>query len=413
MKNDAVIRKLLNAGIRGLSLTSKLILTLYMGRYLGLADLGIYGLVFAAVTISTAILGVRLDYVVARELVGASRLETTRKIRDQIAFYGINYSLYALVALCAYFAKAASAEILSAIFIISIFGNFSGAMATNLVALGSPLFSNFLFFVRSGLWSLIIVGLGLFLPSYRNVETILLFWAMGEVLSVIVNAWAWRRLPWGEASLVPIDWAKIFSAMRTCLPTWLGTIGAIFALSVDRFVVSHFLDIEKVGIITFYGSFSTALLSLVQSGFFAFSYPRMISHFRERNYFSFVAEIKKTGKEAALFVVLAGIGLGFIIPWMGPLLNKPELMEESATLWLMIFAIWLRTNADTFYYALYAMEKDKPLWLGSLLFLVPSVGCNLLFVPYLGLEGTGYSAIVACLFLLLWRVWHFKRHFGK
>jgi len=404
MGSNCYAKRILNVGLRGLSLASKLVLTFYMGKYLGLADLGLYGLVFAVVTISSAALGMRLDYAMARNLVGASEVQTTHLILDQVIFYTLNYGLYALLMAVAYVLDVASGGLLVIIFIISIFENLSGAFTTNLIAMGSPLLSTTLFFVRSGLWSLIVVALGLIFPAWRSVNIVLAFWAGGEVLAVVLNAWVWRRLPWRAAWALPIDWQKMMASAMLCFPMWLGTIGGILALSVDRFVVSYFLDLEKVGVITFYGSFATALLSMVQSGFFAFAYPRMIHAYRKQDRESFVHETRKTGWEAALFVALTGVALGGVIPLIAPYLNKPEFAAESYTLWLLIIAVWLRTNADTLYYVLYAQQQDKPLWLGAILCLAPAAGCNVIFVPWAGLPGVGYSAILTCLFLLLWRL---------
>jgi O-antigen/teichoic acid export membrane protein len=84
------------------------------------------------------------------------------------------------------------------------------------------------------------------------------------------------------------------------------------------------------------------------------------------------------------------------------LFGKPELAVESYTFWLILVAVWIRGNADTFYYVLYARGQDKPLWLGDTLYLLPVTAANLALVPWLGLSGVGYSAIIGASFLLLW-----------
>ena len=53
----------LNALLRMLPLAAKLLLTLYMGRYLSLADMGVWGLVVGAVTVIKVVLGQGFDYV--------------------------------------------------------------------------------------------------------------------------------------------------------------------------------------------------------------------------------------------------------------------------------------------------------------------------------------------------------------
>lgn len=399
-----MVKQMTNVALRVASLAAKLALTLYMGRYLGLSDLGVYGLVFAAVTILSSVLGARLDYAVARELVGANQRDTLRLIRDQVAFLGVNYLLFAVVMLVGYALGVASGKLLLIVFVITVFDSLTGALNTNLVAMGSPLFSTALFFMRAGLWCLLAVALGLVWPIFRSVEVILAFWAAGEVLALLVNLWVWRNYPWHEVMKTPVDWGKLWRGVKLCFPMWVGTIGAMMALSVDRFVVSYYLDMEEVGIITFYSSFAVALLSLVQSGFFAFSYPRLIDHYRQGNSQAFWQETKQTGWQVAVFVLFLACTIGIVIPLLAPLFGKPRLATESLTLWLLLAGIWIRANADTFYYVLYARNQDRPLWLGSALFLIPATLGNLVLVPWLGLPGTGVSSILACLFLLLWRL---------
>lgn len=405
-----MVKQMTNVALRVASLAAKLVLTLYMGRYLGLSELGVYGLVFAAVTIMSGVLGSRLDYVVARDLVGASERETLHIIRDQVAFLSVNYLLFALVMLGCYAFGLASGKVLLIVFIITVFDNLTGALTTNLIAMGSPLFSTALFFMRAGLWCLIAVTMGLVWPIFRTVEFILALWAAGEVMALAVNLWVWRKYPWAEVIRTPVDWAKLWHGVKLCFPMWLGTLGAMLALSVDRFVVSYFLDLEQVGVITFYSSFAIALLSLVQSGFFSFSYPRLIDHHRTGNTQAFWEETKRTGWQVAVFVFILACMIGVAIPLLAPLFGKPRLAAEALTLWLMLAGIWIRANADTFYYVLYARKQDRPLWMGSVLFLIPATLGNLVLVPWIGLPGTGVSSILACIFLLLWRL---KYVFGK
>jgi hypothetical protein len=84
--------RLLNTLLRLTTLSAKLGLTLYMGLYLSLPDIGTYGLVFAAVMILTAVLGFRFDYIVSRDLVRTTPIAAVTKMRDQMLFYIMNFS---------------------------------------------------------------------------------------------------------------------------------------------------------------------------------------------------------------------------------------------------------------------------------------------------------------------------------
>ena len=409
MLEKQLLKQTANVSLRLASLGAKLLLTLYMGRFLGLSDLGVYGLVFSAVTIASGALGFRYDYVVARELVGADRVMAFSLVKDQIAFLIVNYVIFGFLIYGAHLLGLLGGKIALTLFVIAVFDNLSGAMTTNLIAMGSPLVSTALFFLRAGLWCLVAIFLGLLWPVLRSVDLILALWAAGEVMAVGLNFWIWRKQPWAEVLATPVDWPNVMRSIRRCFPIWLGTIGAMLAISVDRFVVSAYLDLEQVGVLTFYSSFAIAILSLVQSGFFAFSYPRLIACHQAGDTESFWRETRKTGWQVAGFVMLFGCFVGFAIPFSSPLFNKPELAVYAPTLWLLLIGIWIRANADTFYYVLYARRQDRALWLGSLLFLIPAVVGNLALVPWIGLEGVGYSSILACSFLLVWRLWHVFR----
>ena len=391
-----------NVLLRVSSLAAKLLLTLYMGRYLGLSELGVYGLVFSAVMIATGVLGSRLDYVVTRDLVSASPVDAARRMRDQTVFYAIHYVLFALVMLAAWGLSIAPPLMLLSVFVITVLEHLANSFTTNLVSLGHPVLSTFLFFVRAGLWCVVVVLLGLLFPVTRTVESVMIGWAFGGGLGVLMGAWVLRKKPWKEALQLPVDWAWIKKAVMKSFPIWIGTIGAMMASGVDRFVVSYYLDMESVGIITFYGSFAAALLSLVHSGFFSFSYPRLIAFHQSGEGAAFWSELRQTGLQVAAFVFLASAALGVVLPYAAYYLDKPELAAQAYTLWLILGAVWIRANADTFYFALYAQHRDRPLWLGDLIYLLLlGLGCVVL-VPVAGLPGAGYSAIIASALLCGW-----------
>jgi len=402
MISRLALHKSFTVFLRVSSLAAKMLLTLYMGRYLGLSDLGVYGLVFGSVMIATGVLGARLDYVVGRDLIGSSPLHQIQLMRDQIVFCLLNYVVFGLVLLALFFMDIAPAFILLSIFFISIFENLSHTLTTNMVALDRPVLSTFLFFVRAGLWCIVVAAVGLLFPETRTVNAVLIAWTFGGALGALAGLWVLRGMPWIAVLRIPIDWSWIKTGLIKSFPVWMGTIGGMTALSLDRFVVSYFLDLESVGVITFYGSFAFALLSLVHSGFFNFSYPQMIKHHQGGLTDMFWIEARQTGLQVAAFVAVAAIALGVLLPYSAPFFNKPELVAESRTFWLMLAGVWIRANADTFYFVLYAKHKDKPLWLGNLLYLMPVSLGNIIFVPLFGLEGVGITNILSSAMLLVW-----------
>src|SRR5690242_841565 len=70
--------------LRLMSLVGKLALSLYMGRYFALTELGLYGLAFGAVMLAIVLFGFRVDYIVAREILGMGE-DKQRRIGSEVA----------------------------------------------------------------------------------------------------------------------------------------------------------------------------------------------------------------------------------------------------------------------------------------------------------------------------------------
>jgi O-antigen/teichoic acid export membrane protein len=405
--------RLLNAALRMTSLVAKLGLTLYMGRYLSLADLGVYGLVAGTVVILMDMLGVRLDYVVSHELVGAEPANALSKMRDQAVFYGLNYLVLAVImaALVMVGAFGVGTKIMCAIFVLSVLESCANMTYLNIIAMGKPLAANILFFIRSGLWVLPVVALGLLTPLVRTSNAVFVFWALGGGASLAATLWVWRFLPWHNALRTPVDWKWIKKNVRRCFFIWLGTVGNTAGFYVGRFVVAHNLGLDLAGVATFYSSFTAALYALVQSGIFAFSYPRLIALHKKKDTKGFRTEAKSIAWHAAILAGIVAIVLGVVVPYLGEFFRRPLLVDQAPTFWLMLFGMWIGVSGGTLYYILFARHQDFAIWCGDLLYLTTSIAGNAILVPLIGFKGVGYSTIIWSVFLVLWRGWHVR--YGK
>jgi O-antigen/teichoic acid export membrane protein len=148
----------------------------------------------------------------------------------------------------------------------------------------------------------------------------------------------------------------------------------------------------------------------MQSGVMAFASPRMIKHHRDGNVQDFHHEARQTSRQIALGAGMVALGLGIAVPLIGTLFGRPALVANTGTFWLMLLATWMRANSETFSNILAARHQDRAVWMGNLLFLIPALSGNLVFVPLLGFKGVGLSAIVASAFILFWRWKHIRSY---
>jgi O-antigen/teichoic acid export membrane protein len=378
-----------------------------MGKYFRLEDIGIYGLIFGVIMMGVAFLGFRMDYVVSRNLVTAGPLDALSRMRDQSIFYFMNYAVAIIIGI--FFAvvvkSGLSPKFVAYSIVLLILESYGNLCYNNMNSLSRPMTASVLFFIRSSLWIAPLIGIWVFLPSLRSVDTILISWTVGAAISVVANLVLLKNLPWAELSKVPIDWPRIVSDVGKSVPIWVGALGLSAGAYIDRFVGAHFLGLKEAGIAAFYFSFTYSLLTLIQSGVLTIAYPKLIRFNSEGNVSAFWQESREVGISVAAFAAVISIGIGAAVPMLGHFIGRHELVSEAPTLWLMLVGIFIRSIAETLYYVLFARHQDRPIWLGNLLFLIPAFGFNLIFVPRLGIIGIGFGSILASILLLLWRAW--------
>lgn len=406
-----MIHRLFNTGLRLASLGLKLILTLYMGKYLGLAEIGTYGLVSAFVMISMTFVGMRLDYVVTREIVGADPVETTTKIRDEAAFLLMNYVLLGVVVLGLYISPYDSFDdkILLYTFALSVLESFVAIVSGNLVPMGRPILSTALFFIRSASWVPIVVVVGFLYPEYRTAEFIFACWLGGIVLNVIINALVWKGLPWKDVFAKPVDKKWLIVSLKCCFFIWLGSVASSCSANIDRFVTEFYLGREAVGVVSFYASFVASVSALMASGVFTFSYPVLIRLYKEKKRAEFWEETKKATTHATLFAALICAAMGLIIPYFGVLVDRPELSDYAPVFWMLLFSVWIKTATEILYYVQYAWGEDRILWQTNFAYLGLTLLTNIIFIHFYGMMGIGYAAIITAIFLCFWRIYWVKR----
>ena len=354
-----------------------------------------------------AALGIRFDFVVSRELVGASPAIALAKMRDQAAFYVLNYLVLAVIMaiLVVTNVTGVNRDILVAIFALSVLENLANAKLPQHQFDGASAHRQYAVLHTLG-------ALGFpgrrprpLEPAIPHLEYRLLMLGRRRIPQPPRHPLGMAQYAVAKVAKIPINWGWVREGVSRCFFIWLGSMGTSMGFYVDRFVVADKLGLDLAGVATFYSSFTMTLFTLVYSGVLSFAYPRLIALYNKKDHKGFWREARNTAWHVSLFAGVFAIGLGFAIPILGHLLHRPALVNAAPTLWLMLFGMWRRENAETLYFILFARHQDRAIWLGDLLYLIPAFGCNAVFVPMFGFNGIGCSAIVSAVFILCWRGW--------
>jgi O-antigen/teichoic acid export membrane protein len=385
------------------SLAGKFGLSIYMARYLSLDDLGLYGLVFSVSMVAVTFYGGRIDYDLARQIVTMNKQESYCLLRDQSVFFTVNYMLTVPLLVLGQDLFRGSFALLSLTSLICWLESYSNFLFVNTNFLGKPILANVAFFVRSGLWSIVVIVAGMALPSVRTLWFVLVFWVAGTGLSIVLNLWFLDVQYWPGTRSAAIDWGRIRVALRRSLPIWIGSIGLVGGSYLDRFVLDAFLNLKAVGLATFYTSFAGAVVTLMSSSILNVVAPTLVSNAERGHVSAYNQELRRARfSVAALGGVLCG-AISISIPYLASAMHKPEIGENVLALWLLMAATLVRLMAETAFFGLYSRHKDREIWIGNVIFLFASLLLNLMLVPLLGLKGLGLSSIVASVILLALR----------
>jgi O-antigen/teichoic acid export membrane protein len=400
--------------LRLMSLGGKLALSLFMGKFFTLSELGIYGLAFGAVMLAVVAFGFRVDYVVAREILGMAG-ERRRQVGAEVALL---YLVSALVAaplslwLLHSFGLTDDWRLLALIYLVCVVEAYSNFLYTVTISLKRPALANALFFIRSGLWCLPVMVLAYIWPEYRTVGFVFAWWLAGTSASVFLNLWFLRADLIAPLRAAHLRWGDIRHFITASVMIWLGSVAVTMGGYLDRFVLARYLTLDDVGVATFYTSFTIAALSLVQSATTTVTLPAMIEHFDGGRGNAFAAEVRRTLKLALAISGAIVAGLAIAMPLMAQVLGKTQLSAAYPAFCLLLLATLIRVQAETLYYAIYVERKHRAVWTGNLLFFAASFVFNMLLIPRLGLNGLGLAAVLAALTVLAFRAAAYRRKTG-
>jgi len=401
LKRPAVAGAALVLILRGLTLASRFLLSLLLARMLSPAEMGEYGLLTAA--LAFALLGIGLEFYsyTLREMVPATPAGRTRIIADQITLGAIAFAilggLLLVAVLCGLFPPR-----LAPWFLLILITEHVSLEATRILIITWHSVRAYIgVFLRGGIWVYAMAVLMFTTPSSRTLETVLIWWAAGGVLSIAFSALSMLDLPWRELKGYRPEWRTILGGLRIARPFLLTAGGALVISYVDRFIIDSLVGREALGIYTFYSTISIGMLSLGASVSHQFL-PKVIA-----GYAAGVEAYRSTLR--SFFWSLLALGLGTTIfsgLLMGPMLNLLDLTAYAAHVWVfyaMLPGVFLRILADVPSYALYAARADNELLLCNLGAALISTLLNVALIPTVGIYGaaiTGGIASGALLFSL-------------
>lgn len=387
-------------GIRGAGLVAKFLLVLCLVRYFQPSELGLYGIVAAMVAYALFFLGMEFYNYTSRTLVGASPRDQVIIIRDQFILYALTFCALSPLFYLLFYHHVLPYSICFLFFILVIAEHVSNELMRVLIVLSRPYLANVVFFLRQGLWIIVLLPLFYFVPASREFSAVFIAWIAGALLSIVVAGVGLYQLPWRCMWQAPIQWLRLMHGLNVSRPFMISAFCALSMLYIERFFVNYYCGLDAVGIYTFYAGLSLTLHNLVNTGVSKMRLAHLLAAWKQHDMPQFQHESVRMLKDTTLFVlVFAALSVCLIYPFIN-LIGKSVYLSQVPIFYCLLFGAACRSIADVPLYTLYAQHNDRLLLsINFAAFCIMILG-NALLVPRFGLMGAACSSAAASLALV-------------
>lgn len=353
--------RLLNIGLHGATLGTRFLFVFFLAKYLDPASVGYYGLFTATVGYSLYFVGLDYYTYVTREILKTPNERRGQLLRGQATLSALLYLVFLPVAFlvllqCAGWPKT----LLWWFFPVLVLEHFNQEMSRLLIALSEQITASIVLFIRQGSWALGIVALMAWKQSSRQLHAVMALWAVAGVAAALVAVWKLRKLNMGGWRL-PLDWDWIKKGIAVSTAFLLATLASRGMQTFDRYWLEALGGIEIVGAYVLFFGVAGTLLTFLDAGIFAFTYPALIRLHQAQE--TDMARIKV--RQMLGFTVLLSSGFAlvswFLLPYLLLWINKPVYSGAVGLYVWLLAAMIINAIGMVPHYALYARGCDKPI----------------------------------------------------
>jgi O-antigen/teichoic acid export membrane protein len=400
---NAVFTSIVILAMRASILACKFGLVIFIGRYLDLASLGLFGLAAGAVSLGPVVIGLGMVHLIMRDAVTLSLDQLTIDLRHYWCF---TTSVYGLILICAVLITVTFgvSELWALVILIMLFEHFGSDVFLLLSSLERPALANTTAFLRGAAWILVYVPIAILEPAFRSNTILFAFWLGGSASAFLLFVWTSRSWPWKAAFSLPFKRAWTTTTIRRALVIYVSDLSFVGSQYLDRYMVTLFLGLQLAGVYFLYWSIANSVGTFVSMVLFQIQRPRLIKAYHDggaSQHRQLTATFMKAAISATVLFTIA-IGGAFYIAL--PLLKQPtSVADYLAAFWLIMAGMALRNISDFGGMALFTSRRDHLMTLTNLTAVIVLMLAQGLLLPLAGLYGAGAAILLTFSAIALWR----------
>ncbi len=394
------VAKLSSLVLRGATLAIRFCLSFYILKFLGYEAFGIYGLVLGLIGVVPAAIGWGLNYFVSREVVGCPPTEALLVIRDRLVISVLSLTALTMIAVIVLPIVGYPLGI-TVVFVILLIWSETLGLDVNqpLIGVNLALQANVVYFVRSALWVVPLVAVGVFWPETRRLDVIFGVWLVGQLLGLGAVFWFVRKWPLRLAASAPIDRKWVRKRLSTSWFIYLSDLGLVGLIYVDRYIVGAMLGLALTGVYTFFWSLTNALQTLVQTAVVQLALPPLVMAVKEGRTSVWRATLRTEFIRTLVISIVLSVAIYLASEIIIEILGMQSLREHRLVFILLLLAAVLRSCSDLLNAGLTSLTLDRYYAVMNISGILLSVLFASAGIAVFGLNGAGYAAVLTAALL--------------
>ena len=399
---------LYNIFFRGLTLLSKFIFIIFLGKYsIDETNLGIFGMLTTSIGFLIYIIGFDFYVFNTREIL-KHRFDLINKIQNQLIFHFLAYIVIIPLSFIMIFNLGfISIEYLWVFVALIISEHLGQEMYRLYTTLEKSVVANIMAFVRSGLWIWYVLWDYFILKNPLNIQKYIISWAAFSWISfLILFVILLKESDINKFKYIKPDWKWIKEGIKTSSVFFVASLSFQVIQFSDRFMIDYFYGKKFVGVYTAYAQFSNAIEVFTFSAVTMVAYPKLVKEFS--NPIKYKAMKAKFSKELIFLTVLLILIVTFVGPIVLKFLGKDDIIKEINTFYVLLLGAFFLIMSNVFHYDLYVNKKDNIILKVAIVAMVVNVVLNLILIPNYGIFGASIATLTSFIIIYVLKFYFSK-----
>ena len=402
--------KTINLVLRGITLGSKFLLSIYLVKFLSLEANGEYGIFVATISMLTYVLGLDFYSFNNREILQENSSESGKKIKNQFFLFTIVYLIVLPLLYVLGLFDFIGEKYVFLFYLILIFDHISIELYRLLVVFSKPIQANMNLFLRTGIWILVLIfAWHNDFEELKNLKSVFNFWMIGSFLSVAYSIFSLSTtgisIPWREK----IETKWILAGLKIATPFFIATLSYKTIQFADRYMVEFYLGTKQTGVYYFFSNISMLIETFVQTTVVMIYSPQLIASLKKDKPFQ-INIFKTFSKEIVIYSVLALVSVCAIIYPLLYIVEKTELFLSISVFFVMVTTRFIFNISLIYHFKLYVAKKDRIIMTSTLVAVLFNISLNFILIPYYGLIGGALATLISILIMMGFKLFYAKKY---